>query len=49
MYVLLQISASYFPSFEKADCSVFTLSVGWSQQQQQQQKQQRRRRRQQQD
>ena len=25
----LQISAFYFPSFEKADCTIFVLSVGW--------------------
>ena len=28
--VILQISAFYFPTFEKADCTIFALSVGRS-------------------
>ena len=28
--VQLQISAFYLQSFEKADCTMFALSVGWS-------------------
>ena len=29
MIYYLQISAFYFPTFAKADCTIFALLVGW--------------------